>query len=144
MHMCVQVTAREAVLVATAQPITKDVADSLAHTAAIHSKSFAKRRHDLSPFCADKCNQVQCIPSASEEREAGVTHSPVFCPISWNMCPASTWCSPIGSQKQHLIGICMVAIGKHAVRKHAVMVTFMIESQAHTMHVCIHRDVQQV
>ena len=42
-----QVTAREAVLVATAQPITKDLADSLAHTAAIHSKSFAKRRSGL-------------------------------------------------------------------------------------------------
>lgn len=39
-----QVTARDAVLVATAQPITKDLADSVAHTAAIHSKSFAKRR----------------------------------------------------------------------------------------------------
>lgn len=41
---CLQVTARDAVLVATAQPITKDLADSVAHTAAIHSKSFAKRR----------------------------------------------------------------------------------------------------
>lgn len=42
-----QVTARDAVLVATAQPITKDLADSVAHTAAIHSKSFAKRRSAL-------------------------------------------------------------------------------------------------
>ncbi|DBA83939.1 TPA: hypothetical protein ACH3X1_006435 [Trebouxia sp. C0004] len=42
-----KVTAREAVLVATAQPITKDLADSLAHTAAIHSKSFAKRRYAI-------------------------------------------------------------------------------------------------
>lgn len=42
-----QVTAREAVLVATAQPITKDLADSIAHTAAIHSKSFAKRRSNF-------------------------------------------------------------------------------------------------
>ena len=50
--VCGQVTAREAVLVATAQPITKDVADSLAHTVAIHSKSFAKRRHETSiPLC---------------------------------------------------------------------------------------------
>lgn len=39
-----QVTARDAVLVATAQPITKDLADSVAHTAAIHSKTFPKRR----------------------------------------------------------------------------------------------------
>ena len=47
--MCFQVTARDAVLVATAQPITKDVADSLAHTALIHSKSFAKRRSAALP-----------------------------------------------------------------------------------------------
>ena len=45
---CVQVTARDATLVATAQPITKDIPDSVAHTAAIHSKSFAKRRCLLS------------------------------------------------------------------------------------------------
>lgn len=42
-----KVTARDATLVATAQPITKDIPDSVAHTAAIHSKSFAKRRYAI-------------------------------------------------------------------------------------------------
>lgn len=40
-----QVTANDAAVVATAQPITKDLADSVAHTAAIHSKNFARRRY---------------------------------------------------------------------------------------------------
>ena len=44
MVACLQVTARDAAVIATAQPITKDIADSLAHTAAIHSKSVARRR----------------------------------------------------------------------------------------------------
>ncbi|KAL3131019.1 hypothetical protein ABBQ38_000341 [Trebouxia sp. C0009 RCD-2024] len=42
-----KVTARDAVLVATAQPITKDLADSVAHTVAIHSKTFPKRRYAI-------------------------------------------------------------------------------------------------
>jgi len=58
----VQVAAREAVLVATAQPITKDLADLLAHTAAIHSKSFAKRR--LAPCnCQHCCAQHKHLPA---------------------------------------------------------------------------------
>ena len=66
---CFQVTARDAVLVATAQPITKDVADSLAHTALIHSKSFAKRRLAAIPHVHVLCPDQAHIIAASTQHQ---------------------------------------------------------------------------
>ena len=79
-----QVTARDAVLVATAQPITKDLADSVAHTVAIHSKTFPKRRSAPHNTCLLPLYQVHTVDCCI--LQALSVKSPAQCTVTTALC----------------------------------------------------------
>lgn len=78
-----QVTANDAAVVATAQPITKDLADSVAHTAAIHSRNFARRRY------AEAAHHNTAMASLPIRQELA----------TWRVNMSITWMSAVFAQE---------------------------------------------